>query len=194
MKKLITLLLLASVIAGCKNNIDTPESAAEKYLNDLSSDLSELGFYNARNHDNRSLALMINEQADSIISGGKIPPMSELFDKYFEDDKIFYRWEFLEMSVDSIGQYQVWDFTEMSATEKSARIDLLNKGHIGKLIKQIDIAAVILEYENVPLYALRYKMDSRHIEFKGEEYETATVKLIENPDKGYNIVSFTWDK
>ena len=123
MKKLITLLLLASVIAGCKNNIDTPESAAEKYLNDLSSDLSD--------HDNRCLALMINEQADSIISGGKIPAMSKLFDKYFEDDKIFYRWEFLEMSVDSIGQYQVWDFTEMSATEKSARIDLLNKGHIG---------------------------------------------------------------
>lgn len=127
MKKLITILLLIFMIVGCKKDIGTPESAAEKYLSDLSSDLSELGFYNARNHDNRSLALMINEQADSIISGGKIPAMSELFDKYFEDDKIFYHWEFLEMSVDSIGQYQVWDFTEMPAAEKSARIDLLNK-------------------------------------------------------------------
>lgn len=192
MKKLITILLLASIIVGCKNNIDTPENAAEKYLSDLSSDLSEFGFYNARSHDNRSLALMMNEQADSIISGGEIPAMSELFDKFFQEDKMFYRWDFLDMSVDSIGQYLVWDFTGMSDAEKSARIDLLNKGYFGKPIKQTDVAAVILEQENVPLYTLRYKIDSRHIDFKGEEYQTATVKVMANPEDGYKVVSFMW--
>lgn len=193
MKKLITILLLAFIIVGCKK-IGTPESAAEKYLSDLRSDLSELGFYSALRHDNRSLALMLNEQADSIISGGEIPPMSELFDKYFQDNKMFYRWEFLDMSVDSIVQYQVWDFTEMSDAEKSTRIDLLNKGYFGKPIKQTDVAAVILEQENVPLYTLRYKIDSRHIDFKGEEYQTATVKVIANPEKGYKVVSFRWEE
>lgn len=193
MKKLITILLLEFIIVGCKKDIGTPESAAEKYLSDLSSDLSEFGFYNARNHDNRSLALMMNEQADSIINGGEMPAMSELFDKYFEDNKLFYRWESLDMSVDSIGQYQVWDFTEMSDAEKSARIDLLNKGYFGKPIKQTELAAVILEQENAPLYTLRYKIDSRHIDFKGEEYQTATVKVIANHEDGYKVVSFMWE-
>lgn len=62
MKKLITILLLAFIIVGCKKDIGTPENAAEKYLSDLSSDLSEFGFYNAHNHDNRSLALMIIDE------------------------------------------------------------------------------------------------------------------------------------
>lgn len=187
----IFLALLIS-LTSCKSP-ETPESVADKYLCDLRSDLSELGFYNARNHDNRSLALMLNEQADSIISGGKIPAMSELFDKYFEDNKRFYHWEFLDMSVDSIGQYLVWDFTEMSDAEKSARIDLLNKGCFGKPIKQTDVAAVILEHKDIPLYTLRYKIDSRHIEFKGEEYETAIVKVMADPEKGYKVVSFMWE-
>lgn len=146
MKKIISILIFAVLMAGCKK-ISTPESAAEEYLSDLSSDLSELGFYSAVKHDNRSLALMINEQADSIISGGEIPAKMDLFDKYFEDNKMFYRWEFLDMSVDSINQYEVWDFTEMPEAEKSARIELLDKGYFGKLIKQTDVAAVILEQE-----------------------------------------------
>lgn len=194
MKKAILIITLTVLIVGCKKEIDTPESAAEKYLSDLSSDLSELGFYSAVNHDNRSLALMINEQADSIISGGEIPAMSELFDKYFQDDKIFYRWEFLDMSVDSISQYQVWDFTEMPDAEKSTRIDLLNKGHFGKPIKQTDVAAVMLEHENVPLYTLRYKIDSRHVDFVGDEYSIATLGVIKLPEKGYKVVSLIWDK
>lgn len=182
------------MIIGCKNEISTPESAAEKYLSDLSSDLSELGFYSAVNHDNRSLALMMNEQADSIISGGEIPAMSDLFNKYFQDNKMFYRWKFLDMSVDSIGQYLVWDFTEMSDVEKSTRIDLLNKGYFGKPIKQTDVAAVILEQENVPLYTLRYKIDSRHVDFVGDEYSIATLGVIKLPEKGYKVVSLIWDK
>lgn len=107
---------------------------------------------------------------------------------------MFYHWEFLDMSVDSIVQYQVWDFTEMSDAEKSTGIDLLYKGYFGKPIKQTDVAAVILEQENVPLYTLRYKIDSRHIDFKGEEYQTATVKVIANHEKGYKVVSFRWEE
>lgn len=193
MKKLITILLLAFIIVGCKKDIGTPESAAEKYLSELNSDLSEFGFYNARNHDNRSLALMMNEQADSIISGGEIPAMSELFDKYFEDNTRFYRWELIDMSADSIGQYLVWDFTEMSDAEKSARIDLLNKGYFGKPIKQTDVAAVMLEHENVPRYTLRYKIDSHHVDFAGDEYRIATLGVIKHPEDGYKVVSFIWD-
>lgn len=186
--------VLLAVAAGCTKDIGTPESAAEKYLNDLSGDLQRLGFYSAVSHDYfRSPALMLNEQADSIISGGYIPTLSELSDKYFKDDKVFYRWKFIEMSVDSIKQYEVWDFTEMIDAEKETRLDLLEKGHFGKLIKQTDVTAVVLEYENIPLYTLRYKIDSRHIDFKGEECSVASVGVIKHPEYGYRVVSFMWN-
>ncbi|MDE6340673.1 MAG: hypothetical protein K2K97_12975, partial [Muribaculaceae bacterium] len=99
MKTKLVLILVVLYLVGCNNkNVDSPESTAEKYLRELSSDLSKLGFYNGREHNSRDLALMNKEQADSIISGGEVPKMSELFDKYFQDSKMFYRWELLDIS------------------------------------------------------------------------------------------------
>lgn len=193
MKKLITILLLASIIVGCKKDIGTPEGTAEKYLSDLSSDLSELGFYNARNHDNRSLALMINEQADSIISGGDIPAMSELFDKYFEDDKIFYHWELMEKANDSINLYQVCDLTDKNGKIMFDAYMSLERNSSKKIIRT-EKAATFLDFGNVPIYKLRYKIDPVHVDFDGDKYKVAYVVVVKHPEDGYKVVSFIWDK
>ena len=185
-------MFLASIIVGCKNDIDTPESAAEKYLSDLSSDLSELGFYGSVNHDNRSLALMLNEQADSIISGGKIPAMSELFDKYFQDNKLFHRWELIEKGNDTIDIYKVFDLTnETDATMLDAYLSM--ESYASKKIIRAGNAAAFLDIENAPLYKLKYKIDSEHIDFEGDKYKIAEVVVVKLPEKGYKVVSFMWE-
>lgn len=193
MRKLITILLLTFIIAGCKKEIDTPESAAEKYLSDLSSDLSELGFYNPVNHDSRNSALMRNEQADSIISGGEIPAMSELSDKYFQDDKIFYRWEMYEVLNDTISLYRVFDLTNKTDV---IMLDtyLSMESYASKEIIRTENAATFPEFEKVPLYKLKYKIDPVHIDFKGDKYKAAEVCVIKHPEKGYKVVSFMWDR
>ena len=191
MKKLITILLLTSIIVGCKKDIGTPESAAEKYLSDLSCDLSEHGFYSAINHDNSNLALMMNEQADSIISGGEIPTMSELFDKYFQDDKMFYRWDLMEKVNDSINLYRVCDLTEKNG---KIMLDAYMSLDSSKKIVRTEKAATFLEFENVPLYKLKYKIDPVHIDFDGDKYKVAYVSVIKHPEDGYKIVSFMWDE
>ena len=193
MRKLIAILLLAVVMAGCKKNIGTPESTAEQYLNDLSSDLSELGFYSAVNHDNRSLALMLNEQADSIISGGKIPAMSALFGKYFQDNKIFYRWELIEKANDTINLYQVCDLPDKTGKIMLDAYMSLERNASKKIIRT-ENAATFLDLENVPLYKIKYKIDSRHVDFVGDEYRIATVVVIKHPEDGYKVVSFMWVK
>ena len=193
MRKLIAILLLAVVMVGCKKNIGTPESTAEQYLNDLSSDLSELGFYSAVNHDNRSLALMLNEQADSIISGGKIPAMSALFGKYFQDNKIFYRWELIEKVNDTINLYQVCDLTDKTDKIMLDAYMSLERNASKKIIRT-ENAATFLDLENVPLYKIKYKIDSRHVDFVGDEYRIATVVVIKHPEDGYKVVSFVWKK
>lgn len=193
MKKLITILFLAFfMIVSCKKDIGTPESAAEKYLSDLSSDLSELGFYNARNHDNRSLALMINEQADSIISGGKIPAMSELFDKYFHDNKVFIRWELLNVSECSVNLYRVFDLTEKTDKIMLDAYMSLERNSSKKIIRT-ENAATFLDFGDVPLYKIKYKIDPRHVDFVGDEYCIATVGVIKHPEDGYKVVSFIWE-
>lgn len=192
MKKIITILLLAFIIVGCKKDIGTPEGAAEKYLSDLSSDLSEFGFYNARNHDNRSLALMLNEQADSIISGGKIPAMSELFDKYFQDDKLFHRWEPMGKANDSINLYRVCDLTDKNGKIMLDAYMSLERNS-SKTIIHTEKAATFLDFENVPIYKLIYKIDPVHIDFEGDKYKVAEVGVIKHPEDGYKVVSFMWE-
>lgn len=190
MKTKLTILAMVLCLAGCSRNVDTPEAIAEKYLNELSSDLSELGFYNAHEHDSRSAALIYNEQADSIISGGAIPTYPELSKKYFQDDKHFYRWEAMDVKADMIDVYKVWDFTDMTETEKEVRLNLLDK----KPIKQTDFAAVIPEFQNVPMYILRYKIDKTHTEFVGDNFLTTEIRVIKHPEYGYKVASFTWEE
>lgn len=186
----IFLALLIS-LTSCKSP-ETPESVADKYLCDLRSDLSELGFYSSVNHDNRSLALMLNEQADSIISGGKIPAMSELFDKYFQDDKLFHRWELMEKRNDTIDIYKVFDLTnETDATMLDAYLSM--ESYASKKIIRTEKATTFLEFENVPLYQLKYKIDSVHIDFEGDKYKVAEVGVIKHPEDGYKVVYFVWE-
>lgn len=186
-------IIIASLIclASCKPS-ETPENVAEKYLCDLRSDLSELGFWNAVEHDNRSLALMLNEQADSIISGGKIPAMSELFDKYFPNNKVFSRWELLNISECSVNLYRVFDLTKK--TDRTMLDTYLSmKSYASKKIIRTENAATFLDFGNVPLYKIKYKIDSRHVDFVGDEYRVATVGVIKHPEDGYKVVSFMWE-
>lgn len=192
MKKLITILLLVFMIVSCKKDIGTPEGTAEKYLSDLSSDLSELGFYSAVNHNNRSLALMKNEQADSIISGGEIPTMSELFDKYFQDNKVFYRWELIGKASDAIALYRVCDLTEKNGKIMLDAYMSLERNSSKKIIRTEKVAT-FLEFENVPLYKLKYKIDPVHIDFEGDKYKVAEVGVIKHPEDGYKVVYFVWE-
>lgn len=195
MKTKLTVLAMLLCLVSCSHKaLDSPEDVAEKYLSELSSDLSELGFYNTRKHDSRSAVLIYNEQADSIISGGQIPTYSELSKKYFQDDKYFYRWEYLDISTDTVDIYQVWDFTNMPEEERNTRLELLGKDSYWKPVKITDIAAVIVEHENVPKYTIRYKIDKTHIDFVGDKFKEAEVAVIKYPDKGYKVISFTWNE
>lgn len=193
MKKVIAIMaVVLLVMAGCTKDIGTPEDVAEKYLNDLSTDLRELVFYCALNHDNRSLALMINERADSIISGGKIPTMSELSDKYFEDDKVFYHWELEDKSCDSINLYKVFDLTDETDVIMFDTYMSMESYASKKIIRR-ENAATFLDEENVLLYKLKYKIDPVHEDFKGDIYKVAEVGVIKEPQLGYRVVSFMWD-
>lgn len=190
--KLVMIIALLMSLASCKPT-ETPESVAEKYLCDLQSDLSELGFWNAVEHDNRSLALMENEQADSVISGGKIPAMPELFDKYFQNNKAFSRWELLDMSECSVNLYRVFDLAKKTDKIMFDAYMSLEENTSKKVIRSGN-AATFLDFENVPLYKLKYKIDERHVDFVGDEYCVATVGVIQHPEHEYKVVSFMWNK
>lgn len=194
MKKLLAIIMMLTILmVGCKNNVVTPESAAEKYLSELRSDLSELGFYSAIRHDNRSIELILNEQADSIISGGEIPTTSELFDKYFQDKDIFYRWELKDKLSDTINLYKVFDLTnETDIVMLDTYLSM--ESYASKKIIRTGNAATFLDIENVPLYKLKYKIDSEHVAFKGDKYKVAEVGVIKHPKSGYKVVSFVWER
>ncbi|WP_300905695.1 hypothetical protein, partial [uncultured Bacteroides sp.] len=55
-------------------------------------------------------------------------------------------------------------------------------------------AAAILEHKDIPMYLLRYKMDSRHVAFVGDEYCIVNVGVIKHPEDGYKVISFMWDE
>ena len=193
MKTKLAIIAILLFLVGCKQEINSPESIAEKYLSELSSDLSEFGFYNARNHDCRSLVLMENEQADSIISGGKIPTMSELFDKYFQDDRHFYRWELMDISNDTIDIYKVFDLTSKEGKILLEANMNLRTSASKKIIRN-EKAATFLDCECIPFYRQKYKIAPLHIDFEGDKYRIAQVGVIKHPEYGYKVVSFTWEE
>ena len=84
----------------------------------------------------------------------------------------------MDISNDTINMYKVWDFTTMTEAEKENRLKLLDK----KPIKQTDVAAVIPDFQNVPIYVLRYKIDKTHKEFVGDNFKIAEVRVIKDPE------------
>lgn len=187
----LTVFVVLLCLVGCKQNYDTPETIAEKYLMELSSDLSEFGFYNARKHDSRNFALIKNEQSDSIISGGEIPSTSELFNKYFQETKMFHRWELKEKSYNTINLYKVFDLTDRTDSIMLDTYMSIESHTLTKIVRRMN-AATFLEMENVPFCTLTYSIDPMHLDFKGDVYNTAEVGVIKHPEYGYKIVSFTW--
>lgn len=190
--KLHIIIALILCFASCKPS-ETPESVADKVLAEISKELLS-GKPCSREHI--SLELLYSDMAKAAIEGNEIPD----FDKYFATDKSFSRWDLIETIEDSpIDLYKLWDITgDVGATLRDGLLDIYkNEGGVSgdkKLLKITDRFAITLEYKNVPIYRMKYKIDSRHIDFVGDEYSIATVGVIKHPEDGYKVVSFMWDK
>ena len=185
--------ILVSSLISCKPS-ETPESVADKALTEISNELlsgepcSTKGF---------SLALVHNDLAKALINGEDFPDNS--FDKYFQFDKPFFRWELIDVNEFPIDLYRIRDFTVKGGNiEHDAILDIYKRegGEYNgeKLCKITETAAAILEHKDTPMYLLRYKIDSRHVAFVGDEYRIATVGVIKHPESGYKVVSFVWER
>lgn len=180
-------------LASCKSS-ETPESVVDSALREISTELLSGSPCSTKDF---SLALVHNDLAKAFISGSDLP--TNPFDKYFQLDKPFSRWELIDVAEQAIDLYRIWDFTVKDGNiEHDAILDIYKKEggeYKGeKLCKITETAAVILEHKNIPMYLLRYKIDSRHVDFVGDRYHTATVGVIKHPEDGYKIVSFMWDE
>lgn len=191
--KLHIIIALILCFASCKPT-ETPESVADKALTEISNELlsgelcSTQGF---------SLALVYNDLAKAFINGEVFP--NSPFDKYFQLDKPFSRWELIDVKEHSIDLYRIRDFTVKGGNiEHDAILDIYKKegGEFDgqKLCKITETAAAVLTHRDVPMYLIRYKMDITHIDFVGDEYSIATVGVIKHPEDGYKVVSFMWDE
>ena len=191
--KLPIIIALILCFASCKPT-ETPESVADKALTEISNELlsgepcSTQGF---------SLALVYNDLANAFINGEDFP--NSPFDKYFQLEKPFSRWELIDVKEHSIDLYRIRDFTVKGGNiEHDAIMDIYKTegGEFNgqKLRKITETAAAILEHKDIPMYLLRYKMDSRHVAFVGDEYCIANVGVIKHPEDGYKVVSFMWDE
>lgn len=180
------------LLVSCKS-AETPESVADSALREISNEL--LGGKPCSTKD-FSMALMNNDLAQAFISGSDLP--TNPFEKYFQLNKPFSRWELIDVSERAINLYRIWDFTVKGGNiEHDAILDIYKKegGEYNgeKLCKITETAAVILEHKSIPMYLLRYKIDSRHVDFVGDEYRVATVGVIKHPEEGYKVVSFMWE-
>lgn len=179
-------------LASCKS-AKTPESVADLALREISNELLSGKPCSTRDF---SMALVHNDLAKDFISGSDLP--TNPFEKYFQLDKPFSRWELIDVAEQAIDLYRIWDFTVKGGNiEHDAILDIYKKEggeYKGeKLCKITETAAVILEHKNIPMYLLRYKIDSRHVDFAGDEYRIATLGVIKHPEDGYKVVSFIWD-
>lgn len=192
MKKLYLIASLFFIVA-CGSH-DTLECVAEKALESIS-----------RGEKTELLhgALVVNAQAEAFIKNDHIPTRWELHKQYFQIGDLFYRWDLIDIKKCEVALYHISDFT----FDKGGKYDgLLYREYLNLykkeggeyngriLVKITDIAAAILEYKDVPLYELRYKIDSHHVEFVGNEYRIATISVIKHPESGYRVVSFVWEK
>ncbi len=190
--KLPIIIALILCFASC-NPAETPESVADKVLIEISN---ELLTGKPCSTEHISLDLMYSDMAKAAIEGNIIPD----FDKYFATDKPFSRWDLVEtIEGCPIDLYKLWDITgDVGATIRVGLLDIYkSEGGVSgdkKLLKITDRFAITLEYKNVPLYKIKYKIDSRHVDFVGDEYRIATVGVIKHPEDGYKVVSFIWDK
>lgn len=185
-------IILVLLLASCKSS-ETPESVADSALREISNELLSGKPYSTKDF---SLALVNNDLAKAFINGSVFP--ANTFDKYFQLDKPFSRWELIDVAEQAIDLYRIWDFTVKGGNiERDAILDIYKKegGEYNgeKLCKITETAAVILKHKNVPMYLLRYKIDSRHVDFAGDEYRIATLGVIKHPEDGYKVVSFMWE-
>lgn len=179
-------------LASCRS-AESPESVADKALTEISNELLS-GKPCSREYI--SPDLIYSDMAKAVIEGNEIPS----FDKYFATDKPFSRWDLVEtIEGRPIELYKLWDITgDVGATIRDGLLDIYkNEGGVSgdkKLLKITDRFAITLEYKNVPIYKVKYKIDSRHIDFVGDEYSTAIVGVIKHPEDGYKVVSFMWEE
>lgn len=191
--KLPIVIALILCFASCKLT-ETPESVADKVLTEISNELLSGEPCSTKDF---SLALVYNDLAKAFINGEGFP--NSPFDKYFQLDKPFSRWELIDVKEHSIDLYRIWDFTVKGGNiEHDAILDIYKTegGEFNgqKLCKITETAAAVLTHRDIPMYLIRYKMDKTHTDFVGNEYRTATVGVIKHPEDGYKVVSFMWDE
>ena len=196
--KLVIMIALLMSLASC-NSSETPEDVAERVLKELHNEWIEKGVCSLTPFN---MALVSNAQAKAFMNGKDIPTRSILVDSLFQIDEPCFSWEFDSVIESTTDLYRLSDFTWDKGGKNEGLmykeyLDLFKKegGEFNgqKLCKITETAAVILEYKDVPLYLIRYKVDSRHVDFVGDEYNTATVGVIKHPEEGYKVVYFMWD-
>lgn len=192
----ISVIISLIIVTSCKSS-ETPESVANQSLEIISKELKDLGFCS---YEHFNMTLVNNAQAEAFISGNEIPDSRTLIDKYFQFKEPFYRWEFDSIQEQKTDIYRITDFTYDKGGEYEG---LLYKEYLNlygkeggefegkKLCKINETAAAILEYRDVPIYFVKYRIDSHHVDFVGTEYKLATIGVIKHPENGYIVVSFT---
>lgn len=174
---------------SCSN----PESIAEKGLKEVSSgkyvDIDgHLRF--AREGKIFKNLLSSNDKAKAFIDGVDYHEIS-----YFETDILFNHWELINKDKGTIDIYRFSDFTKDNGTKFEGQmyrsyIEIYGKEGTelqdgSKLIKINANGAAILEYKELPIYWLKYKIDKKRM---------ATVTVLNHPEYGYCIVSFLWNR
>ena len=197
--KLPIIIALILCFASCKPT-ETPESVADKALQKLHNEWLDNGRHSLAHF---SMELVTKAQAEAFINEEEIPNRSVLIDSLFQIDKIFFTWELDSIIESTTPLYKLCDFTldnggKYEGLMHKTYLDIYKKegGEFDgqKLCKITETAAAILEHKDIPMYLLRYKMDSRHVDFVGDEYRTATVGVIKHPEDGYKVVSFMWNE
>lgn len=179
-KRYIFQLLNILLIFSCS----TPENIAEKALKEIGSgkyknDSFGIGFEKLKMFDNTIYSK--NEIENYCAEFGYSKSLDDVF---FQTERIFDNYKFIDKKEKKIDLYNYISFHNKNYNDSIFRHNAILAFKDEPKFKLDSISCQYLEYENVPRYDLRYKIENKYI---------LNVHVIDHPKDGLKISSFMYE-
>ncbi len=189
-------LAIIAALLLCLTSCDSPESIAEKSLEEIGNgkyrfDIDKI--FMGINDDIFSMALVNNAEAEDFLKGKKAP--NGYKNLFFQTSYVFGEWRLVDKTefpfdLHFVGFRPPSEETEMAGwwnDHKNLIIQLYDSiggKYNGKELVYFSDDAIVEKRKAVPITRLRYKVDNSRI---------AIIDVIKS-DKGCRVASFMWEK
>ena len=191
MKK-IFLLLIGAIVCGCS----TPESVATKALHEIGDgkyksdalgiSLAKISMNNELFTD-RYIESKLGEEFSKYMGISGEDSYSEQRDYYFQTELLFDNVKLVEKKRSSIDLYRYSNWSRIKDTALLRYYEEIADSYEKTLKNPVRLDYVVagLEYENVPCYDLKFKVDNKYM---------ASVLVIKVPQEGYRVGRVFFDR